>query len=89
MKEALKHGVKEAPEDGDLEDITLIAQYQRMSHYGIAGFGSAAAYARALGMKEHETKLKSIVSDIYKSDEVGSHMSEKAAKLAAKHQKAA
>ena len=89
VKEALKHGVKEAPEDGDLEDIAIIAQYQRMSHYGIAGFGSAAAYARALGMKQHETKLKAIVSDIYKADEMTSQMGEKAAKLAAKHEKSA
>ncbi len=87
VKEALKHGLKEAPEDGELRDIVLIAQYQRMSHYGIAGFGSAAAYARALGMKRHETQLKSIVSDIYKADETGSHLGEKAAKLAARHAK--
>ena len=38
VKEALKHSVKEAPEDGELLDISIIAQYQRMSHYGIAGF---------------------------------------------------
>ena len=43
VKEALKHTVKEAPEKGELLDIAIIAQYQRMSHYGIAGFGSAAA----------------------------------------------
>ena len=89
VKEALKHGVKEAPEDGELRDIVLIAQYQRMSHYGIAGFGSAAAYARALGLKQHDTQLKSIVADIYKADETGSHLGEKTAKLAAKHEKAA
>ena len=88
VKEALKHGVKEAPEDGDLEDITIIAQYQRMSHYGIAGFGSAAAYAKALGQKDHETKLKGIVADIDKADEVTSKMGEKATKLAAKPAKA-
>ncbi len=87
VKEALKHGVKEAPEDGELLDIVIIAQYQRMSHYGIAGFGSAAAYARALGLKQHETQLKSIVADIYKADETGSQMGEKTAKLAAKHAK--
>ena len=82
VKEALKHGVKEAPEDGELRDIVLVAQYQRMSHYGIAGFGSAAAYARALGLKPHETQLKSIVSDIYKADEAATHLGEKAARLA-------
>ncbi len=88
VKEALKHGVKEAPEDGELRDIIIIAQYQRMSHYGITGFGSAAAYAKALGMKQHETQLKSMVADIYKADETGSQLGEKAAKLAARHSKA-
>ncbi len=82
VKEALKHTVKEAPEDGELLDIAIIAQYQRMSHYGLAGFGSAAAYANALGMKEHVTKLKGIVSEIYKADEFASKLGEKAAKAA-------
>ncbi len=89
VKEALKHAVAEAPEDGELLDITIIAQYQRMSHYGLAGFGSAAAYAGALGMKEHVGKLKGIVGDIYKADEYASHLGEKTAKMAAKAAKAA
>ncbi len=88
VKEALKHGVKEAPADGELRDIVLIAQYQRMSHYGITGFGSAAALARALGMQKHDTRLKAIVSDIYKADEAATQLGEKAAKLAARHEKA-
>ena len=53
-----------------------------MSHYGIAGFGSAAAYAGALGRKEHVAKLKAIVSDIYKGDEYASKLGEKLAKMA-------
>ena len=88
-KEALKHGVQEAPENEELKDIAIISQYQRMCHYGITGFGSAKAYAKALGMKDHVTKLDTIVSDIYGSDEMASQMSEKVAKLAAKHEKAA
>ena len=88
-KEALKHGVKEAPENGELKDIVIIAQYQRMCHYGITGFGSAATYAKALGMKDHVTKLQAIVSDIYGADELTSQMGEKVAKLAAKTVKAA
>ena len=88
-KEALKHGVKEAPEDAELKDIVIISQYQRMCHYGITGFGSAATYAKALGMKDHVTKLQGIVSDIYGSDELTSQMGEKVAKAAAKHAKAA
>ncbi len=86
VKEALKHAVKEAPEDGDLRDVAIIAQYQRMCHYGIAGFGSAAAYAGALGMKEHVSKLKAIVADIYKADEYASKLGEKAAKVAPKEE---
>ncbi len=89
VREALKHGVKEAPDDEDLHDLQIISQYQRMSHYGLAGFGSAAAYARALGMADQAEKLKSIVSDIYKADETTSHIGERVAKLAAKHAKAA
>jgi ferritin-like metal-binding protein YciE len=84
VKEAVKHTTKEAPEDGDLLDIVIVSQYQRMSHYGIAGFGSAAAYAEALGMKEHVSKLKAIVADIYKSDEYASKLAEKTEKLASK-----
>ena len=88
-KEALKHGVKEAPENEDLRDIVVIGQYQRMCHYGITGFGSAKAIAKALGMKDHVAKLDKIVSDIYGSDEMSSQMGEKAAKVAAKHEKTA
>lgn len=84
VREALKHGKKEAPEIPELHDIAIISQYQRMSHYGIAGFGSAAAYANALGMKEHVSKLKEIVADIYKADEYASKLGEKAAKAAPK-----
>ena len=84
VKEAVKHTTKEAPTDGDLLDIVIVSQYQRMSHYGIAGFGSAASYAEALGMKEHVSKLKAIVADIYKSDEYASKLAEKTEKLASK-----
>jgi ferritin-like metal-binding protein YciE len=83
VAEATKHITKEAPSDGDLLDITIIAQYQRMCHYGIAGFGNAAAYATSLGMKDDATALKKIISDIYKSDEYATKLSEKTAKVAA------
>ncbi len=82
VEEATKHVVKEPPADGDLLDLEIIAQYQRMSHYGLAGFGCAAAYAKALGLEEHIAKLKSIVSDIYKADEYATQLGEKAAKIA-------
>ena len=85
VKEALKHGVQEAPADGTLHDIAIITQYQRMSHYGITGFGSAATLAEALGKTQDAQTLKSIVSDIYKADEYSSHLGEAAAQAAACH----
>ena len=83
VAEALKHGVKEAPKDGALQDIEIIAQYQRMSHYGLAGFGSAVAYAEALGKKDDLAKLKGVVSDIYKADEYASTLASHLEKAAA------
>jgi ferritin-like metal-binding protein YciE len=78
VKEAAKHVGSDAPEAGDLLDVVILAQYQRMSHYGLAGFGTAAAYAAALGMKEHASKLRSIVSDIHRGDDYASRLAEKA-----------
>ena len=81
VKEALKHGEEEASTDPDLRDIVMIAQYQRMSHYGITGFGSASAYAEALGLKDDVKKLKEIVSDIYQADKYTSKLGEQLAKV--------
>ena len=83
VAEALKHAIREAPADGRLRDVQIIAQYQRMSHYGIAGFGSAAAYARALGRAEDASTLRAMVSDIYKADAYASHLAESLEQAAA------
>jgi len=77
VEEAKKHALEEDLE-GQLRDLVIISQYQRMSHYGLAGFGTAAAYAQALGLKDDVTKLKSIVKDIYKADDYTSHLAERA-----------
>ena len=89
VKEATKHIGAESPASSDLLDIVIIAQYQRMSHYGLAGFGAAAAYAKALGMKDHASKLSKIVSEIYAADEYASKLAEKVEKVAARPAKAA
>jgi ferritin-like metal-binding protein YciE len=83
VREARKH-VEAAAGDDELSDLAMIAQYQRMSHYGLAGFGTAAAYAKALGLKDDEAKLKGIVGDIYKADEFSSRMAEQLEKASAK-----
>ena len=82
VEEAKKHAL-DADLEGELRDLAIIAQYQRMSHYGLAGFGTAAAYASALGLKDDAAKLKAIVSDIYKADEYTSQLADRAEKAAA------
>jgi ferritin-like metal-binding protein YciE len=89
VKEATKHIGAHSPKSSELLDIVIIAQYQRMSHYGLAGFGAAAAYAKALGMKDHYEKLSKIVGEIYAGDEYASKRAKKVEKVAAQPAKAA
>jgi ferritin-like metal-binding protein YciE len=83
VTEARKHGIQEAPSDGKLRDVEIIAQFQRMSHYGLAGFGTAAAYAKALSKSEDEQKLKQAVSEIYQGDQIASKLAESLQQVAA------
>ncbi|UAK25626.1 ferritin-like domain-containing protein [Sphingomonas nostoxanthinifaciens] len=76
VEEATKHVIEEGPKKGPLLDTLIIAQYQRMTHYGIAGFGTAAAYAKALGLKNDEKKLKAATKEIYGGDEYMTKLAE-------------
>ena len=76
VEEVTKHCIEEAPKRGPLLDAIIIAQYQRMTHYGIAGFGTAAAYAEALGKTEDAEKLNNATKEIYGGDEYMTKLSE-------------
>jgi ferritin-like metal-binding protein YciE len=82
VAEAKTHALEEDLEP-PLRDLVIIAQYQRMSHYGLAGFGTAASYATALGLKDDATKLKAIVKDIYSADEYSNELAQRAEKALA------
>ena len=81
VAEATKHVIEEGPKKGPVLDVIIIAQYQRMTHYGIAGFGTAAAYAKALGLKEDEKKLKGATKEIYGGDEYMTKLAETSVNL--------
>ena len=81
--EAIKHTIEEAPVKGPVLDAAIIAQYQRMTHYGIAGFGTAAAYAKALGETDADTKLRAATKEIYGGDEYATLLAETAVNLEA------
>ncbi|MCK8455552.1 ferritin-like domain-containing protein [Sphingomonas faeni] len=82
--EATKHVLEEGPDKGPLLDVMIIAQYQRMTHYGIAGFGTAAAYAKALGLKGDHKTLSAATKDIYGGDEYMTKLAETSVNLQAK-----
>lgn len=76
VEEATKHVLEEGPDKGPALDAVIITQYQRMTHYGIAGFGTAAAYAKALGLKDAVKKLDKATAEIYSADEYGTKLAE-------------
>jgi ferritin-like metal-binding protein YciE len=76
--EAIKHTIEEAPEEGPVRDAAIIAQYQRMTHYGITGFGTVSAFAKALKLEQDQTQLQSAVKDMYQSDELMTELAESA-----------
>ena len=78
VSEATKHTGEEAPKKGPLLDTVIVAQCQRMTHYGLAGFGTAAAYAKVLGRDDDHKKLSSAVKDMHGGDAFMSKLSESA-----------
>jgi ferritin-like metal-binding protein YciE len=78
VAEAIKHTIEEAPKSGPVLDAAIIAQYQRMTHYGITGFGTVAAFAKALKLDEHSRKLEAAVKDMHIGDDLMSKLAESA-----------
>jgi ferritin-like metal-binding protein YciE len=83
VEEATKHVLEEGPDKGPLLDVLIIAQYQRMTHYGIAGFGTAAAYAKALGLKDDNKRLRDATKEIYGGDQYMTKLAEGSVNLQA------
>ncbi len=83
VKEAIKHTIEDAPESGPILDAAIIAQYQRMTHYGITGFGTVTAFAKALKFTDDRKELESAVKDMVKSDELMSELAESAVNTSA------
>ncbi len=78
VAEALKHTIQEAPKTGPVLDAAIIAQYQRMTHYGITGFGTVAAFAKALKLDDDARKLEAAVEDMHRGDDMMSQLAESA-----------
>ncbi len=83
VKEAVKHTLDDAPDEGPLLDAVIIAQYQRMTHYGITGFGTVAAFSKALNLSDDTKQLRAAVKDMYSADELMTELAEAAVNQAA------
>ena len=68
-KEAKAHGINAEFGDNDAQDAMIIAQYQRMVHYAIAGYGTAEAWAERLGYSECAEQLETCKEDTYSGDQ--------------------
>ncbi|MEO8805256.1 MAG: DUF892 family protein [Burkholderiaceae bacterium] len=78
VNEAVKHTVDDAPNKGPVLDAVIIAQYQRMTHYGITGFGTVAAFSKALKFDDDNKQLRAAVKAMYAADELMTQLAEAA-----------
>ncbi|HEY8521119.1 MAG TPA: DUF892 family protein [Gammaproteobacteria bacterium] len=77
VREARDHALERRYADDAVRDAVIISQMQRMTHYGIAGYGTAIALARALGFKSDAAALDETLDDVYDGDLYLSHIAER------------
>ena len=69
VAEANAHALDEDFGDDDARDAMIISQYQRMVHYGIAGYGCCKAFATRLGLDDEAKVLDECLGNTYDGDE--------------------
>ena len=69
VAEAQAHALDEDFGDDDARDAMIISQYQRMVHYGIAGYGCCKAFATRLGLDDEAKVLDECLGNTYDGDE--------------------
>lgn len=71
IKGIIKEGEKMLKEidDSATKDAAIIAAAQRVEHYEIAGYGSAAEYARQLGFNDAADELETTLEEEKEADE--------------------
>lgn len=68
VKEAKAHAINADIADSDVRDASIIAQYQRMAHYAMAGYGTAAAFAERLDRNSEAQTLRDCLKDTDSGD---------------------
>lgn len=76
VREAKEHALEADIADDDVRDASIITQYQRMAHYGIAGYGCVSAFARRLGLKTEAERLRTCLTRTRDGDKVMTQIAE-------------
>ncbi|MFW5679728.1 MAG: DUF892 family protein [Pseudomonadota bacterium] len=63
VAEARAHALEEDIPDPALRDLMIMSQYKRMTHYAIAGYGSALLFAHRLGLGEDARTLETCLEE--------------------------
>jgi ferritin-like metal-binding protein YciE len=73
VKEAQAHAIEEDFGDASVRDAMIITQYQRMTHYAIAGYGCLVAFAQRLALIDEAATLQECLDACRSGDR---HMTE-------------
>jgi ferritin-like metal-binding protein YciE len=76
VQEARKHALEFDYTVDAVRDAQIIAQFQRISHYGLAVYGTCAALAKELGRNEEAAQLANDLSEVRKGDDIMSEIAE-------------
>ena len=68
VKEARAHAIEETFGEAAVKDAMIITQYQRLTHYAIAGYGCLAAFANRLELDADLSALKTCLDASYDGD---------------------
>lgn len=68
VKEVHAHVLEANFGDDDVRDAMIVTQYQRMTHYGLAGYGCVVAFAKRLGLSDEAGKLQTCLDNTYDGD---------------------
>ena len=69
VTEARKHALEAEFADDEVQDAAIIAQYQRLAHYAITGYGTLKAWAKRLDLAEDAKVLDECTASTYEGDE--------------------
>lgn len=76
VKEIHAHVLDADFADDDVRDAMMIAQYQRMVHYGLAGYGCVVAFAKRLDLYDDAHALQDCLNETYGGDRVMTKIAE-------------